>query len=302
MRSVSRSTLATLQRLVRRVDPAYEVLGASPLGGGVSARVTLVEVRGVPEQAERLVVREYGQANASRDALAATHEFQLLHALRGADLRVPTPRLADDSRATVPAPVLVTDYIDARPDFTPRDPHAYATQLARFLLRLHAASPAPLAFLPRAAGPGPAPDILDESLSEGRIRGALARAWPPEPANPPAVLHGDFWPGNTLWRDGQLVSVIDWEDAAIGDPLADVANARLELLFFHGSSVMQVFTDAYRSGSRVRFGALPGWDLLAALRPCGRMQSWALDPDRERSMRKRHAWFVERALARFGGA
>jgi aminoglycoside phosphotransferase (APT) family kinase protein len=39
------------------------------------------------------------------------------------------------------------------------------------------------------------------------------------------LLHGDFWPGNALWRDGALVAILDWEDAAIGDPLADVANA-----------------------------------------------------------------------------
>ncbi len=33
-----------------------------------------------------------------------------------------------------------------------------------------------------------------------------------------------------LWKDGQLVAVIDWEDAPLGDPLADVANSRLESL------------------------------------------------------------------------
>jgi aminoglycoside phosphotransferase (APT) family kinase protein len=38
------------------------------------------------------------------------------------------------------------------------------------------------------------------------------------------VLHGDYWPGNVLWRDGRLVGVIGWEEAAFGDPLADLAN------------------------------------------------------------------------------
>jgi aminoglycoside phosphotransferase (APT) family kinase protein len=33
-----------------------------------------------------------------------------------------------------------------------------------------------------------------------------------------------------LWRDGRIVAVIDWEDAQVGDPLADLANTRLELL------------------------------------------------------------------------
>ncbi len=31
------------------------------------------------------------------------------------------------------------------------------------------------------------------------------------------LLHGDFWPGNTLWRNGSLLAVIDWEQPAAGD-------------------------------------------------------------------------------------
>ena len=27
-----------------------------------------------------------------------------------------------------------------------------------------------------------------------------------------ALLHGDYWPGNVLWKNGALVGVIDWED------------------------------------------------------------------------------------------
>jgi aminoglycoside phosphotransferase (APT) family kinase protein len=36
--------------------------------------------------------------------------------------------------------------------------------------------------------------------------------------------------------------VLDWEDAAIGDPLADVANVRLELLWARGIEAMEPFT------------------------------------------------------------
>ena len=61
------------------------------------------------------------------------------------------------------------------------------------------------------------------------------------------LLHGDFWPGNILWRYGQLVAVIDWEDAALGDPLADVANSRLEILWAFGIDAMQSFTHYYQS-------------------------------------------------------
>ncbi|WP_432948674.1 phosphotransferase family protein [Kribbella sp. CA-253562] len=39
----------------------------------------------------------------------------------------------------------------------------------------------------------------------------------------PGVVHGDLWYGNMLMRDHRLTGVLDWEFAAIGDPLVDYA-------------------------------------------------------------------------------
>ena len=69
----------------------------------------------------------------------------------------------------------------------------------------------------------------------------LEEVWPLSQQNRSVLLHGDFWPGNILWRDGQIVGVIDWEDAAFGDPLADIANTRLELLWAFGVEAMRQF-------------------------------------------------------------
>ena len=111
------------------------------------------------------------------------------------------------------------------------------------------------------------------------------------------LLHGDFWPGNTLWKDGRLVAVIDWEDAAIGDPLADVANARLELLWALGIDAMKAFTRRYASiATAVDFTDLPYWDLWADLRLAGRTSEWGLDEITEKAMRAGHEAFVAHAL------
>jgi aminoglycoside phosphotransferase (APT) family kinase protein len=90
------------------------------------------------------------------------------------------------------------------------------------------------------------------------------------------VVHGDYWPGNVLWRDGKLVGVIDWEvgvidweEAAFGDPMADLANVRLELVWHFATAVMDMLTHEYlalRPG--VGIATLPVWDLRAALRAC----------------------------------
>ena len=70
----------------------------------------------------------------------------------------------------------------------------------------------------------------------------MAAAWPLVRRNPAVLLHGDFWPGDVLWQAGRLTAVLDWEDAQVGDPLADVGNTRLEFLWAFGREAMQQFT------------------------------------------------------------
>lgn len=145
------------------------------------------------------------------------------------------------------------------------------------------------------------PATLDDSLDEPRIRDVLEAVWPLPQRNQPVLLHGDYWPGNTLWRDDRLVAVIDWEDVAPGDPLADLGNARLEILWAYGSSAMHAFTRRYRAlMPHVDVSCLPYWDLIAALRPAGKLSQWGLDPQTEQTMRARHKRFVDQALQALG--
>src|SRR6185437_12611011 len=142
------------------------------------------------------------------------------------------------------------------------------------------------------------PERLDDSLEEGRIRDALEAAWPWPRRNPSALLHGDYWPGNILWRDGWLVGVIDWEDAALGDPLADLAISRLDLLWALDIEAMERFTAMYVAMTEIDLDALPYWDLCASLRPAGRISAWASSSAAGERMRERHRMFVARAFER----
>jgi aminoglycoside phosphotransferase (APT) family kinase protein len=109
-------------------------------------------------------------------------------------------------------------------------------------------------------------------------------------------LHGDYWPGNILWKDGRLAAVIDWEDARVGDPLDDLANCRLEFLWTLGVDAMNEFTERYKSQTSIDCTNLPYWDLVAALRPCGKLSTWGLDAAVEQQMRNRHRSFVDEAI------
>ena len=82
----------------------------------------------------------------------------------------------------------------------------------------------------------------------------------------------------------------------MGDPLADVANSRLEILWAFGIDAMQSFTDHYRSMTTIDFDNLPYWDLCAALWPISQIAGWGLDEITEKTMRERHRWFVAQAF------
>ena len=64
-----------------------------------------------------------------------------------------------------------------------------------------------------------------------------------------------------------MTGVIDWEDAAIGDPLADLGKSRLEILWSHGEAAMEAYTAAYLAlNQAMDASCLAWWDLYGALR------------------------------------
>lgn len=144
-------------------------------------------------------------------------------------------------------------------------------------------------------------------MDEARSRELLATAWPLPARNPPALLHGDYWPGNILWRGARLAAVIDWEDAALGDPLSDLAVSRLDILWIYGREAFDSFTQHYQSLMPLDYTDLPYWDLYAALRLARLagpdLPGWAAffgpfgRPDiTVHSIREHYRWFVAQAL------
>ncbi|HYH12789.1 MAG TPA: phosphotransferase, partial [Thermomicrobiales bacterium] len=129
-------------------------------------------------------------------------------------------------------------------------------------------------------------------------RDTLAAHGSPAMTNESVLLHGDYWPGNILWRDGDIAAVLDWEDAAIGDPVADLAGSRLELLWKFGPEVMESFTTHYLSRTTIDLADLPLWELTSASGAAAHMSAWGLDAAIEAEMREKAWWFMEQARQR----
>lgn len=288
------------QRLAERIVPGSSLLDVSELTGGVSAQTTAIELAHPDGVAERLVVRMHGEVDRAANPQIARDEFRLLELLKQQGLAVPAPRFLDDSCRIFPLPLLAIEFIDGSADAAPSGDARFAAQAARELARIHTLRDAPqLAFLPRQRPVVPAPGRkLDSKLGEERIREALDSHLPARQINSNTLLHGDYWPGNLLWNDGQLVAVIDWEDARVGDPLADLANARLEIHLARGRKTMERFTAGYVALTDIDTSNLAWWDLLAALHHCGRMEGWGLDKRDLSRFTRRHTRFVDRAIER----
>jgi aminoglycoside phosphotransferase (APT) family kinase protein len=293
-----------------RFAPGARLLRSSPLRGGISARMSVLEYELEPGQVRQVVVREQAWGTLIERRQNLERELLTLRALRNFGLPAPLPYGLDLAGEE---PALLREYIEGEPDLSPIDLPAAMREMARVLRQIHGvkADEASLAFLPRrhdmtAQALATLPAELDASLGEARIRAALPpfARWPH--ANRSALAHGDFWPGNLLWRAGGIARVVDWEEAAVADPLFDLAIARLDIMFAFGPQAMETFTVAYQAAADLDFRALPHWDLNAALRPMHHLARWAESypappisrPDiTESTMRSAHAQFVEQALA-----
>jgi aminoglycoside phosphotransferase (APT) family kinase protein len=249
-----------LEQLVRRLTPRGRLVRAWPLGGGVSAQVTALEIELEGGETRKLVLRRHGARDLQRNPRIATDEFRLLEILQAEGIAAPKPCHLDRSG-------LVVEYIEGGTECAPSDLDDHLGQLASCLARIHTidGARADLSFLPR------------------------------QEAERPVLLHGDFWPGNVLWQDGRLIAVIDWDDAAIGDPLADLGTTRLELLWALGSEAMDRFTCHYRAVTTVDLADLPHWDIRAATEAREQLPQWGLAAGVERTMREQLEQFVERA-------
>ncbi len=242
----------------------------------------------------------------SENRFAVANEFKLLQWLKAAGLTVPAPLFAVDSDELFGAPFLVIEYIDGAPNLATEIAPESIEQMAAHLVRIHRTSlgdqPESLpAYVPRFVHQR---DRVypDPSLRPADIRDALRRAWPSRSTHAVGLLHGDYWPGNLLWNGSDLVGVVDWEEACIGDPLVDVAIARLDLLWAFGLEAMRAFTRRYAALSGLDLHDLPLWDLDAALRPVFNLEEWAAAspdasrPDSYAHMRAGHQTFVDLAF------
>ncbi|MFN0094847.1 MAG: phosphotransferase family protein [Dehalococcoidia bacterium] len=274
---MSRGSLSVEDVIRSALGPGAMVEGAEPLGGGVSAEVSRVRVALRGERREVVVRRRGPGSYWGADPARVGAEWAVYQAAARAGIPVAEPIMCVDD-ADGPA-AFVTGFVQGAAPITPGVLAGVVDELAAILARIHAIPLAGLDVVQRS----PAGEQLEPpawwretppTAEADRVRAILA-AHPPVPIHDRRLLHGDFWPGNLLVRDGRLVAVLDWEDCLIGDPLQDVAISRLDLTWTAGTEIREQFTAAYARASGRDLSALAAWDLFAALRAAPGLDLWA---------------------------
>ena len=93
--------------------------------------------------------------------------------------------------------------------------------------------------------------------------------------------------------------MIDWEDAALGDPMCDVACARVELLCAHRQPAMDLFTNQYAARAPIEAKRLVAWEIYASAAALASMAQWGLPPEVENARRQSTKEFFEQAAVCF---
>lgn len=293
--------------MVDLLEPGGRLDGARRLRGGVSAEVFALDILTLSGTRRRIVLRRHrsdGVKGHSRRIVLKEHA--LLAALRDAGMRVPEPYLHDVSDPD--GPYLVAEWIDGSTDVDVADLPTALDQMARFLVGLHALDLSAVALpgLDLIEDPGLAIEPHLPSTDDGeRVRVALRSGALDDEPNRAVLLHGDYWPGNVLWRDGLLRAVIDWEDACLGDQLADLATVRVELWCRYGPEAAEAFTERYLyvvedAMGPLRVDQLVLWDLYVSAAALTHMGEWGLTHREEARRRSRTEGFFRRAARALG--
>ncbi len=289
-----------LEAIVQAIYPQARLLGFEPLLGGVSASVSALKLRHPDGREEQLVLRQQGTAQSSSDGPPSTRtQFALMRTLFDSGVAVPEPLLLDDAGEFLDQPFQVMRLVSGSIEVENAQQAKVWHTMGNTLRAIHELPIDDLPALPPRLNP--LPEVLD-FLQGRREWDALGNKLKAQTntayVGSPRLLHGDFWPGNLLWEHGELRAILDWEDAALGDPLSDVASARLEISWQYGQQAMQVLTDAYFAGVVADTQRLALWEVYVASAACKYMGDWGLGEEKTASMRDNAHKFIAEAAKR----
>ena len=255
-----------------------------------------------------VVLRRHGPWWPDKGVDVAMREFIVLDRLRTTAVPVPQPLWLGRGQVFA-EPAMVIAYVEGSAEMAPDDALDWASQLADALADIHATPldasvRAQLASGPPESADREPPEGFFEHPLAGPLLGRVQQLRTQNAAHELTLIHADFWPGNVLWRSGRLVAIVDWEDAALGEPTADIAYCALDMRYLDLDEASHHLVARYRLITGRSLDTLEYWTASALLRPmpdiAQRIPAWEqlghAAVNRKR-LRQRHTALIEEVLA-----
>jgi len=262
-----------LQKVLNSFVPGLELIHFEPLTGGVSSEVFLIEAKQNKTKI-KLVLRYEGGMPSKIDI---TNEFNLLQALANTNIPSVEPLFIDTSCKILDKPFMLLSFMEGDVIIPNTDNLDLITKMADQLRCIHSINPALLPDLPIQIDPI---EGLLKYLPKGdewmEIKNYISSLKNTAFEGQRVFLHGDFWPGNILWAKDQIVAVIDWDYAAIGDPISDLAVSSLEMRYEFGKEGMNQLCEAYLKHSMIDNSRFSLWLISIASSTLHFINQWNL--------------------------
>jgi aminoglycoside phosphotransferase (APT) family kinase protein len=220
------------EKIANAISPRSKVTSSRRLVGGISCRMdalSFIENSGI---AREVIVRQYGLWHIDDDPHPATIESSVLSFVNDNGVTAPTLILGDETTKILGRHAIVISLVEGRPVVQPPELENWSRQMTRAVSAVHALAvpqairnlvPTPYEGYERSFSQAEPSEKISKHPLGKEVWSALKKHWSSIEKPTDTLLHGDYWPGNTLWSDDSLIAIVDWEEPRMGAPVYDIS-------------------------------------------------------------------------------
>jgi aminoglycoside phosphotransferase (APT) family kinase protein len=292
----------TIENLLSEIAPGSKLISINDLPGSYSNFTHLIKAKKEDDSIFQFIVRRYAIHGSYNLGEKARREYKTYQILKDSGVPVPQPIFLDESGTVLGIPGIVTNYLPGKLNQLPTDPIEWVRKLAKALAKIHSIEiiPEENTFLMNANEEaiwflryGTVPGFMKTHPLGEIVWNTINDKYSNIIEIEPKLIHLDYWPGNVLWEENEITGVIDWEEAAYGDPAIDVAYLKMNLIIDGYYEAADEFIGVYEKESGQNLENLRFWELAAAARPMIDLEDWNLNTPPKRD---RFEQFIKKAI------
>src|SRR5688572_12028709 len=277
-------------KVLSMLAPQSELISITVPDGSFSNYTNIVTAKLKDGSLYQVVVRRYKVFGAYDRGEKAIREFKTFKLLNQHQVPSPEALYLDETGDVLEMPGIVSKFVRGKliMDTAPADPFDWAGKLAKTLAKIHSipCGEEEKKFLLEGNSQvswflnyDPPPQYMQDYPGGTDLWHLTKKLYPQIESVPPVLLHIDYWSGNILWHEDEISAVIDWEEAAYGDPACDVAYARMNMVLMSLPEAADEFLRVYEAETGRKIKNLGFWELAACVRPMTDPVDWRVNGD-----------------------